>query len=78
MIDEHAKIAVHDTEIKHLQKDMDKLVEDMEEIKKTIGEINKILAEAKGGWHMLMVLGGLGAAVGATFGWFIEQFVGKH
>jgi len=77
MIDEQSKIAVHDTEIKHLQKDMDKLVEDMEEIKKTIGEINKILAEAKGGWHMLMVLGGLGAAVGTAIGWFIEQSVSK-
>lgn len=77
MVDDISKLAVHDNEIKHLQKDMDKLVEDMEEIKKSIIEINKILAEAKGGWHMLMVLGGLGAAVGAAVGWFIQQFVSK-
>lgn len=77
MVDDTSKIAVHDAEIKHLQKDMDKLVEDMEEIKKAVNEINKTLAEAKGGWHMLMVLGGLGAAVGAAVGWFVEQFVSK-
>jgi len=70
-------VAVHDAEIKRLQKDMDKLVEDMEAIKESLHSISITLAEAKGGWHMFIVLGTLGAAVGAACGWVVEQFLPK-
>ena len=72
-----SKLAVHETEIKRLQKDMDRLVEDMDEIKKSIYDISKTLAEAKGGWQVFMVLGTLGAAIGAAAGWFVEQLMNK-
>jgi prefoldin subunit 5 len=72
------ELAIHETEIKHLQNDMDKLVNDMDEIKEAVQRINKLLAEAKGGWQMLMMVGGFGAAVGGAVAWVVETFVGKH
>ena len=77
MMDDQIKLAVHENEIKHLQTDMDKLVKDMEELKTSIAEIGKTLAEAKGGWQVLMVMGGLGAAIGSVMGWAFEHFSGK-
>ena len=65
-------LATHANDIEHLQADMDKLVKDMEEVKKTLAEINQTLSEAKGGWHMLMVVGGAGAAVGAGISWVFD------
>ena len=58
--------ATHAAEIKHLQSDMDKMVEDMEEIKKAIIEINRTLSEAKGGWKVLMMVGGAAGTIGAA------------
>ena len=77
MMDDQIKLAVHENEIKHLQTDMDKLVRDMEELKVSIAEISKTLSEAKGGWHVLMVMGGVGAAFGSVIGWAFEHFSGK-
>ena len=34
------ELAVHETEIKHLQADMDKLIQDVESIKTTLNSIN--------------------------------------
>jgi hypothetical protein len=56
---------------------MDKLVKDMEELKASVAEISKTLSEAKGGWHVLMVMGGVGAAFGSVIGWALEHFSGK-
>ncbi len=71
------ELAVHETEIKHLQADMDKLVQDMEDIKKTLANINNTLAEARGGWKVLMMLGGAGGVLGSTITYFIQHWFGK-
>ena len=76
-MDDQIKLAVHENEIKHLQTDMDKLVKDMEELKASIAEISKTLSEAKGGWQVLMVMGGLGVAIGSAIGWAVAYFSGK-
>ena len=65
------ELATHAADIDHLQKDMDKLIADMEDIKKTLIAIQSTLAEAKGGWKMLMLLGG----AGGLFGSLITQVV---
>lgn len=77
MSDEQVRVAVLETEIKHLQDDVDRLVKDMRELKASVSEISKTLAEAKGGWHVLMVMGGIGAAFGSVIGWAFEHFSGK-
>jgi len=59
------ELATHAANIKHLQDDMDKLVNDVNDIKAALLEIQKTLSEAKGGWKMLMMFGGAGGAAGA-------------
>jgi len=39
------ELATHANDIKHLQADMDKLVQDMEEVKKCLADIQRMLAE---------------------------------
>lgn len=66
------ELATHSADIRHLQADMDKMTKDMEEIKDAIREISKTLSEAKGGWRMFMMIGGIGATVGAGVSWIID------
>jgi prefoldin subunit 5 len=70
------ELAVHETEIKHLQADMDRLVADMDDIKKTLNDINTTLAEARGGWRILMMVGGAGGALGAILTQFANKVFG--
>ena len=65
------ELATHAADIDHLQKDMNKLISDMEDVKRTLIAIQSTLAEAKGGWKMLMLLGG----AGGLFGSLITQVV---
>jgi len=60
------ELATHAADIAHLQDDMDKLVASVAAIQKTLGDIDKTLSEAKGGWKMLMLLGGAGGVLGAA------------
>ena len=60
------ELATHAADIAHLQNDMDKLVESMAVMQKTLSDIDKTLSEAKGGWKMLMLLGGAGGVLGAA------------
>ena len=71
------ELATHAADIKHLQDDMDKLVSDMEEIKKCLATINSTLSEAKGGWRMLMLIGGASGAVGAALTQLAHYISGK-
>ena len=70
------ELATHSADIRHLQADMDKMTKDMEEIKDAIREISKTLSEAKGGWKLLLVVGGIGASVATFVTWFIDMV--KH
>lgn len=67
------ELAVHETEIKHLQSDMDKMVKDMNDIKETLKAIQQTLDQAHGGWRMLLAVGSAAALVGGAVAWFIEH-----
>jgi prefoldin subunit 5 len=71
------ELATHSADIRHLRTDMDKMAKDMEEIKDAIREISKTLSEAKGGWKLLLVVGGIGASVATFVAWFIDTINGK-
>lgn len=60
------ELATHAADIRHLQEDMDKIVESMAAMQKSLAEINTTLSEAKGGWKVLMMIGGAGGALGAV------------
>lgn len=70
------ELATHSADIRHLQTDMDKMTKDMEEIKDAIREISKTLSEARGGWRLLLVVGGIGASVATFVTWAIDM--AKH
>jgi len=74
LMEQARELATHASEIRHLQGDMDKMVEDMEEIKKAIIEINKTLSEAKGGWKMLLAVGGAAGVVGSGITWLVSHW----
>jgi prefoldin subunit 5 len=59
------ELATHANDIEHLQQDMDKMIAEMKEIKEAIQSIQKTLAEAHGGWRLLLGIGGAAALLGA-------------
>ena len=74
LMEQARELATHASEIRHLQGDMDKMVEDMEEIKKAIIEINKTLSEAKGGWRVLVGVAGAAGVVGSGLTWLANHW----
>ena len=71
------ELAIHETEIKHLQDDMDRMAADIADIRKSLFEINKTLSEAKGGWKTLVWIAGLASAISGTIGFLLSNFTGK-
>ena len=71
------ELAVHETEIKHLQDDMDRMVRDIDEIKKSVEQINRTLSEAKGGWKTMMAVAGLASAVTGVLSFIVYYFTGR-
>ena len=67
------ELATHANEIEHLQNGMDNLTKDMAIIKESIVEIQRTLSEARGGWKVLMWIGG---AVSALTG--VAGFIAGH
>jgi prefoldin subunit 5 len=59
------EIATHTSDIRHIQEDMDKMLESMKTMQTTLADINITLSEAKGGWRVLMIIGGAAGTVGA-------------
>ena len=59
------ELATHASDIKHLQDDMDKMLENMKAMQATLTAIDKTLSEARGGWKVLMLVGGASSVVGA-------------
>ena len=70
------ELATHGADIKHLQMDMDKMVNDIDEIKEALRSINLTLSEAKGSWKTLLIVGGIGASVATAVAWIIDYL--KH
>lgn len=70
------ELATHEADIAHLQTDMDKLIATMEAMQKTVSGIEQTLAEAKGGWKVLMMFGGAGGLVGAVITQVLHTMMG--
>lgn len=71
------ELATHASDIKHLQDDMDKVLESIKIMQATLAAIDKTLSEAKGGWKMLMLVGGAGGAVGSFLTYLVNALPQK-
>ena len=71
------ELATHASDIKHLQDDMDKMLVNMKEMQATLLAIDKTLSEARGGWKVLMLVGGASSVVGAGLVQLANWYMGK-
>jgi prefoldin subunit 5 len=69
--------AVTAEKINRIESDLEELATSIRQLNATLSEISVTLSEAKGGWKMLMVVGGAGAAMGSGIGYLIHLFGGK-
>ena len=66
------ELAEHGVEIKHIQADVDTIMEDMEDLKKRLDSIEKTLEEIKGGWKVFIMI----ASVGSVFiSWIVNHWL---
>jgi peptidoglycan hydrolase CwlO-like protein len=66
------ELAEHGVEIKHIQSDVDTIMEDMEDLKKRLDGIEKTLEEIKGGWKVFIAI----ATVGSMFiSWVVNHWL---
>lgn len=71
------ELATHASDIKHLQDDMDKMLSNMKEMQATLIDIQKTLSEARGGWRVLMLVGGASSVMGAGLVQLVNWYAGK-
>ena len=76
-LDTARELATHTAEIKNMKADMDAMVNAMKDMNATLISINTTLAEAKGGWRMLMMFGAAGGVVGSALTGFLNWLPGK-
>jgi len=66
------ELAEHGIEIKHIQADVDTIMEDMEDLKKRLDSIEKTLEEIKGGWKVFIAI----ATIGSMFiSWVVNHWL---
>jgi hypothetical protein len=56
---------------------MDKMLANMKEMQATLIDIQKTLSEARGGWKVLMLVGGASSVMGAGLVQLVNWYVGK-
>jgi dihydroorotate dehydrogenase len=71
------ELATHSADIKHMQADMDQMVNAMKDMNATLISINTTLSEAKGGWRMLLLVGGAGGVIGSALSQVASWMPGK-
>ena len=60
------QLATHDADIKYLRQDTDQIVRSMSVMQEDLRTIKETLAEARGGWRVLLLIGGAGGALGSA------------
>lgn len=72
----HRDIGRHDAQIENLQGQVERLHADMSNVLTELRAINATLSEARGGWRMLMAVGGLSSVLTSAV-WQIVEWMGK-
>lgn len=62
-----------ETEVEHLRGDIAELKKLVENLTQQVAGVTAQLSEARGGWKMLMLMGGAGAAFGSALSWIVDH-----
>jgi tetrahydromethanopterin S-methyltransferase subunit G len=68
------EVIEHGVEIKHIQSDVDSIMEDMEQLKKRLDGIEKTLEEIKGGWKVFIAIATIFSGI---VSWMVTHWLGK-
>jgi chromosome segregation ATPase len=68
------ELAEHGVEIKHIQSDVDTIMEDMEQLKARLDGIEKTLEEIKGGWKVFIAIA---TVLSGIISWMVTHWLGK-
>lgn len=60
-------------EVKHLTESVADLKKSNETVQKQLEEIRSLLSEAKGGWRVMMLVGGACVTLGGVFAWAVQH-----
>jgi len=73
----HRDIGRHDAQIDQLQRQVETLHADMRNVLGQLQKISSTLAEARGGWRVLLAVGGLASVLGAGLVKVVSFLVGR-
>jgi chromosome segregation ATPase len=68
------EVIEHGVEIKHIQSDVDSIMEDMEQLKARLDSIEKTLEEIKGGWKVFIAIA---TVISGVISWMVTHWLGK-
>jgi tetrahydromethanopterin S-methyltransferase subunit G len=68
------EVIEHGVEIKHIQSDVDTLMEDMAQLKKRLDNIEKTLEEIKGGWKVFIAIA---TVLSGIISWMVTHWLGR-
>lgn len=70
-------IATLEAQVEGMGDQIDRMEDAIVTLTTTVNGMRDQLTEAKGGWRVLMMLGGASATFGGLIGWAIEHMTGK-
>lgn len=68
----HVAIAVLETKVESQAKEIERLTKAIELLAGKLDTVANTLTEARGGWKLMMALGGAGATFGAGLMWLVH------
>jgi hypothetical protein len=68
------EVIEHGVEIKHIQTDVDRIMEDMDQLKTRLDGIEKTLEEIKGGWKVFIAIATI---LSGVISWMVTHWLGK-
>jgi hypothetical protein len=74
----HRDLGRHDAQIEALERDIQRLTQVVDAMDTKLGEIHTTLAEAKGGWRVLLAVGGIAGTLGAGLAKAVTYFWGDR
>jgi len=72
------EIGRHDAQIEALRSDLARVALSMEKLEGQVQSVEHLLTEAKGGWRLLMLLGGAAGMLGLTLRDWVDTLFRQH